>query len=285
MASDNSDAYNVLQQWIAANPGREWRFARDMNQRLGQPGGQSAQQDQGNWGIWIDGNNRFANQPGQYARGETPPLYRFPSREAAEQWIEQQRAERPNLRTDIEVREIAPRLLPGSTLDLQRQRAAAASQGVDTNVDYEIYNRESGNAIRTFQARNDDEAMRALDDHRALMPASAADRVGVRRGPSVTNTARQPVSDINLFPEIGSAQQTPDQQQGGLVDVAGEQPAAQTGGQFTGEWKVVDPNGREIYRFSGVGNSQSDANNVAIRWLQQNPRHMQGGVEVLPVMG
>ena len=54
---------------------------------------------------------------------------------------------------------------------------------------------------------------------------------------------------------------------------------------FTGEWKVVDPNGNEIYRFSGVGNSQSDANAVAIRWLQQNPRHMQGGVEVLPVMG
>jgi hypothetical protein len=54
---------------------------------------------------------------------------------------------------------------------------------------------------------------------------------------------------------------------------------------WTGEWKVIDPEGREIYRFSGVGNSQSDANRVAMDWLRRNPRHLQGGVEVLPVMG
>jgi hypothetical protein len=54
---------------------------------------------------------------------------------------------------------------------------------------------------------------------------------------------------------------------------------------FTGEWKVVDPQGRELYRFSGVGNAQADANRVAIDWLRQNSRHMQAGVEVLPVMG
>ena len=54
---------------------------------------------------------------------------------------------------------------------------------------------------------------------------------------------------------------------------------------FTGEWKVLDPEGNEIYRFGGIGNSQSDANRVAMDWLRRNPRHMQGGVEVLPVMG
>ncbi len=67
-----------------------------------------AADNQGNWGIWINANNRFANQPGSYSRNETPPLMRFPSREAAEQWIEQQRATRPNMRADIEVREIEP---------------------------------------------------------------------------------------------------------------------------------------------------------------------------------
>jgi non-homologous end joining protein Ku/Zn-dependent peptidase ImmA (M78 family) len=209
MASDNTDAYNVLQQWIAANPGTEWKFARDSTQRLGQPGesqsapsttdairqavgrnieAQSAQ-NQGNWGIWMQNADRFANQPGEYSRGAAVPLYRFPSREAAEQWIEQQRAERPNMRTDIEVREIEPAApIPGSTLDLQRQRAA--QQGVDTRVDYELYNRDTGDVIDTFQARNDDEARVRLDDFRNFSVQARQNpdlSVGVRRGPGVTN--------------------------------------------------------------------------------------------------
>lgn len=53
---------------------------------------------------------------------------------------------------------------------------------------------------------------------------------------------------------------------------------------FTGEWKIVDANGREIHRFGGIGNAQADANRVAIQWLQRNTTHMQDGVEVLPIM-
>jgi hypothetical protein len=64
------------------------------------------------------------------------------------------------------------------------------------------------------------------------------------------------------------------------------QPAApQAQQQWTGEWKIVDANDREIHRFGGVGNVQADANRIAINWLRQNPRHMQSGVQVLPVMG
>jgi putative chitinase len=47
---------------------------------------------------------------------------------------------------------------------------------------------------------------------------------------------------------------------------------------------VLDPQDREIYRFSGVGNNQSDANRVAMNWLRQNPGRMQAGVTVVPVM-
>lgn len=240
VASGFSDAMTVLRQWENAYPGTEWANRFDPDQRLGQPAQQStpipgstldlqrqraaqAQQDQGNWGIWINANDRFANQPGTYARGETPPLIRFPSREAAEQWIEQQRAERPNMRTDIEVREIEP--------------------------------------------------------------------------------ARQPVGDINLFPEIEPAQQdnwsqdferrmqagTTDAAQGGIVDVAGNQVGqtyTPTGsGSFTGQWLILNPNNQVIYRFGGIGNSQSDANRIAMAWLQQNPRQMQDGVTVVPEMG
>jgi 2-phospho-L-lactate transferase/gluconeogenesis factor (CofD/UPF0052 family) len=86
---------------------------------------------------------------------------------------------------------------------------------------------------------------------------------------------------------------TADAAQGGTVDVAGDQPTApntltrpgQGQQQWTGEWKIVDANDREIHRFGGVGNVQADANRIAIDWLRQNPRHMQSGVQVLPVMG
>jgi hypothetical protein len=66
-------------------------------------------------------------------------------------------------------------------------------------------------------------------------------------------------------------------------ETASNRNAAQ--GSFTGEWKVVDPQGRIIYSFSGVGNNQGDANRVAMDWLRRNPQRMQAGVEVLPVMG
>jgi hypothetical protein len=54
--------------------------------------------------------------------------------------------------------------------------------------------------------------------------------------------------------------------------------------QFTGEWRIVSPNGEEIHRFGGIGNVQADANRVAIEWLRRNPGRMQAGVEVVPVM-
>jgi hypothetical protein len=47
---------------------------------------------------------------------------------------------------------------------------------------------------------------------------------------------------------------------------------------------VLDPEDREIYRFSGVGNNQSDANRVAMNWMRQNPGRMQAGVTVVPEM-
>jgi hypothetical protein len=62
-------------------------------------------------------------------------------------------------------------------------------------------------------------------------------------------------------------------------------PQNQTSGGFTGEWKVVDSNGREVYRFSGVGNSQTDANSTAARWLIRQGITNTSNYEVYPVMG
>lgn len=140
----------------------------------------------GNWGIWMQSANRFARAPGQI---DNSMLRRFPSREAAEQWIAQTRSTNSALRTDIEVREIEPAGRP-----------------------------------------------------------------------------QQPLGGQN-FPRTP---QTP--------------PAPASGGTFTGTWLVLDPEGREMHRFSGVGNVQSDANRVAMDWLRQRPGRMQAGVTVVPEM-
>jgi hypothetical protein len=89
---------------------------------------------------------------------------------------------------------------------------------------------------------------------------------------------------------------TPDQRQGGLVDVATDNwssdferrvsqpaPPGNTGREFAG-WRVLLPTGEEVYRFSGVGNSQADANRIAAEWLRNNGRGVSGeGYEVVPV--
>ncbi len=150
MASGDQDAISVLRQWIAANPGLyRWTFKKDAEQALGQPSAaeQPAVGNQGNWGIWIGASNRFARQPNTIVDDNV--LRRFPSQQAAEQFLAQTREQNPRMRTDVEVREIpsdyelpstpvgtpiratvgqpqpAGAPIPGSTLDLARQRAAA----------------------------------------------------------------------------------------------------------------------------------------------------------------
>ncbi len=58
----------------------------------------------------------------------------------------------------------------------------------------------------------------------------------------------------------------------------------QSSGEFTGNWLILDPQGRTIHRFGGVGNVQSDANRAAITWLRAHPGSMQAGVTVVPEM-
>jgi len=368
----------------------DWASAKDMTATPLRPYEEAnPTPEEGNWGIWINATDRFANQPGSYSRSETPPLMRFPSRPAAELWIEQQRTTRPNMRSDIEVREIEPAVqntgsatsgnwgvwVPsldrwatignagprrftdraganawiqdynarnsGSELELTAQEI---EPGADANVNYEIYNRETGEVVDTTQLRNDDEALIRLDDYRAHGPhrlntQDAIRTFGMRRGPGVTNTqtdtnplrptgpgpwevasrsnnqvyfnppstyrrnaeseARTWLSNNGHNPnefEVRTRQGAgnADAAQGGIIDIEpdiSQYTAPQTltrpgqGQQtFTGEWQVLDPEDREIYRFSGVGNNQSDANRVAMNWLRQNPGRMQAGVTVVPVM-
>jgi hypothetical protein len=67
---------------------------------------------------------------------------------------------------------------------------------------------------------------------------------------------------------------------GSTIDLAQQRA---TPGTFTGAWKVVDSNtGEELHRFSGIGNSQEDANRVAGQWVRSNSIAVP--TEVYPIM-
>ena len=117
------------------------------------------------------------------------------------------------------------------------------------SISYDMYNPSTSQVYRTFYAANDEMAIdmgnRYREEIRAATPGVG---VGVRR------------------------------------TVAAAPAAQSTGGEFSGQWLVKDAQGREIHRFGGIGNSQSDANRVAMQWLRSNPAQMTDGVEVVPEM-
>jgi hypothetical protein len=91
-----------------------------------------------------------------------------------------------------------------------------------------------------------------------------------------------------------------DAEQNGIIDIEPDisqyvQPGSTTDlaqqravGGFTGAWKILDTDtGQELYRFSGIGNQQADANRVAADWLRSNAPEDSDmtQIEVVPVMG
>ena len=70
-------------------------------------------------------------------------------------------------------------------------------------------------------------------------------------------------------------------QPGSTADLAQQRA---TPGTFTGAWKIVDSDGNELHRFSGIGNQQRDANRVATQWLTDNGYSYGADVTVLPIV-
>jgi hypothetical protein len=133
MAASAEDTLSVLRQWIAANPGQIlYHYKYDPDQRLGQPASQSgtdtSQTDIENRLGWGS-QTADANYEIVY-RGSNPPQRRFvfiantPAEAARkfDRWLAAQGL--PANTEDYGFREIAR---PGSTLDLQRQRAQSST--------------------------------------------------------------------------------------------------------------------------------------------------------------
>jgi predicted chitinase len=265
----------------------------------------------GNWGIWVAVLDRFATMN---VDGESVTR-RFGDQASARAWIQDYNIRNPGNDLELTVQEIEP--------------AAPETQGVDTTVDYEIYNRETGEVVDTAQLRNDDEARIRLDDYRAHGPhrlnrQQAEQTFGIRRGPgpgpwevaSRTNNqvyfnppstyrrnaeseARTWLSQNGHNPndfEVRTRQTGQDSSQSGIIDVEPDIEVVYPGstaalaqqratpGTFTGAWKILDADGNELYRFSGIGNQQRDANRVATQWMQNNGYAYGTEMSVVPIM-
>jgi putative chitinase len=119
MASDMTDATLVLRQWITANPGTQWDFKRDPEMRLGQPG---QQQPQG-----VDTRVDYE----LYSRASGAVIDTFPARNDDEARIRlddyREHGAGQSNPDNFDVRRAGRAPIAGSTLDLQRQRAAASA--------------------------------------------------------------------------------------------------------------------------------------------------------------
>lgn len=260
----------------------------------------------GNWGIWMQGPGRFARAPGQI---DNSVLRRFPSREAAEQWIAQTRSTNSALRTDIEVREIEPAAIS------QPQQGSGA-------YTYRVFTTDGNQTVGTFQSDGIQGSTNANIAFRNYLTSIGRDsaagfnyeQIGrERQQPEFVDTTTQSnrgdltprgpgpweiyrISDNSAVrPLSNTSRPEAEQEARSALGLRGEAPelygvrtrqqaAPQPlgAGQELVGWKIVDAQGRTIHEFSGVGNVQADANNFAVNWLRRNPQHMQAGVEVVP---
>ena len=124
----------------------------------------------GNWGIWMQGPGRFARAPGQI---DNSVLRRFPSREAAEQWIAQTRSTNSAMRTDIEVREIEPAGQPQAPLGGRNFPRIPSQTDAENRMDlpdqtgdanWEIFDSRTGRRVFVMIANTEYDARRKYAD-------------------------------------------------------------------------------------------------------------------------
>jgi hypothetical protein len=282
MASGDQDAISVLRQWISANPGLyRWTFKKDAEQTLGQPGApaQPAADNQGNWGIWMTSADRFARQPGQL---DNNVLRRFPSQAAAMAFLERTREENPNMRTDIEVREIPaePSVPQGGntgpwgvwvpSLDRYATIGNAGPRRFESETDAQAwiqdYNtRHSGNdlelvAREVAAAQPQEYEVFDRDTGATVDTFTASNDQEVARGINNYRT----MGPHNLTPE--QAQQRYGLRRAGSTPIA-RQPQFQEPNAARGDLNPRGPGPWEIYRLS---------DNSSVRNLTHTDRQMAG---------
>jgi hypothetical protein len=261
-ARDANEAVAELAWWKQQNPGRDLKFGRDDDAaapaQAPVPAGQAMS---GDWAVWSTQRERFATIGNAGAR-------RFNTRADAEAWIQNYNTQFPEQNLGWVAREFAPpaqrQMQPGDIVapglgevpapaalpdlfpELPAPDFSQLGSGTSGSQRWKILSMGTGRQVGEFNADSYQDAIQHM---------------------------RQALTRAGLDPEqytVSPVESSP-------------APAARTG-EFTGEWRIVAPDGTEVHRFGGVGNVQADANRVAMAWLQRNPRHMIDGTEVVPVM-
>jgi hypothetical protein len=256
----------------------------------------------GEWGVWVPSLDRYATI------GNAGPR-RFETEAAAKAWIEDYHQRNAGRDLNLQASKIVNTFRAfdvgnGNTLGTFRASGPKGSQ--PANTAFSQYIQSLG---RTNTAGFDYDEAEPLPDLFPDIPrAPAAEPDFGQMGSNTTGrhryqiwTRREPHRQVGEFNAdsmaqaemhahmvlgnagLDSADYMVQQVVGSWQDTAPQAPTSAPG-EFTGEWKIVSPNGEEIHRFGGVGNVQADANRVATEWLRRNPGQMQAGVEVVPVM-
>jgi hypothetical protein len=271
--------------------------------------------DTGNWGVWVPSLDRYATI------GNAGPR-RFSNQAAAQAWITDYDASHPGSELELTAREIWPAAQAPQGVDTRvpyeiynRQNGNIAVAFLARNDDealarLDVYRNshiDASYGVRRARAQTNTNTLRPTgpgpwEIYRISDGTSVAE-LGQTSRTDAEEEARGIISQRREAPELYGVRtrqtaSSTDAAQGGLVDVpldielANPLPGSTTAlqqqrsqGGFTGAWRVM-VNGQEVHRFSGIGNSQADANRVAAQWLRNNGQGVSGeGFEVYPIMG
>jgi hypothetical protein len=171
--------------------------------------------------------------------------------------------------------------LPQTTEDygFQEIRPQSGPDSSESNSNWRIVNRETGETLNTVSGASRDQALAVLHD--------TARRNGVRADMLSLQPASDDIPDVEPdvaqnFPQDRTDGRNVDYSFRDLFGTTDQTSSAPAGNSFSGQWRVVDGAGRELYVFRGVGNSQADANRIAATWAREN--NYSGALDVVPVM-
>jgi len=194
-----NEIYGVRSSGVATVPPRDRPSSEPIlgstldlqRQRLAQA------QSGGNWGILITSNGRFVRMSGTGDPTDRA-LRRFPSREAAEEFLAQTRAENPNMRTDIEIREIpADYQSPGQpaaaipTIDIDVEPAPAPQPAGGEFTGNWLIRAEDGTVLHRFGGIGNSQA-----------DANRTAQAWAQRNPDVM---RQHPGGVDVAPEMNES--------------------------------------------------------------------------------
>jgi len=141
--------------------------------------------------------------------------------------------------------------------------------------------RATDETLNTVSGASRDQALAVLHDT-ARRNGVRADMLSLQPAPALDDIPEVPVDVAQNFPQDRTDGRNVDYSFRDLFGTTDQTSSAPAGNSFSGQWRVVDGAGRELYVFRGVGNNQADANRIAATWAREN--NYSGALDVVPVM-